>query len=141
MLIVDDEYLVRTGIRETIDWSLYDIEIIGEATNGKLGLNMALELSSDIIISDVKMPIMDGIQLADELSIEFKDTLVSASGNVVWTISDTVFNLRSQGQRLSLPVRVTSILERRNDRLVFMQFHASLPASDQPVGKSIPGNI
>lgn len=63
MLVVDDEYLVRTGIRQTIDWESYGVEIIGEATNGKQGLEMAIQLKPDVIISDIKMPVMDGLEL------------------------------------------------------------------------------
>lgn len=81
MLIIDDEYLVRTGIRETIDWSAYDVQIVGEATNGKLGLAMAKELMPDIIITDVKMPVMDGIQFAKELKeAEFSGVVIILSG-------------------------------------------------------------
>ncbi len=67
MIIVDDEYLVRRGIKETIDWKKYNIEIIGEADNGKKGLKMIKELQPDIVISDVKMPVMDGVELVKEI--------------------------------------------------------------------------
>lgn len=81
MLIIDDEYLVRMGIRETIDWESNDIEIIGEATNGKQGLQMVMELNPDIIISDIKMPVMDGMELSKELkSINFDGSIIILSG-------------------------------------------------------------
>ncbi len=67
MLIVDDEYIVRMGISETIEWNNYDIEIVGTAVNGLDALNKIEELKPDIIISDIKMPQMDGIQLAGAL--------------------------------------------------------------------------
>ena len=67
MLIVDDEYIVRMGISETIEWNEYDIEIVGTAVNGLDALRKIEELKPDIIISDIKMPQMDGIQLAGAL--------------------------------------------------------------------------
>ena len=67
MLIVDDEYIVRMGISETIEWNNYDIEIVGTAVNGLDALNKIEELKPDIIISDIKMPQMDGIALAGAL--------------------------------------------------------------------------
>jgi two-component system response regulator YesN len=67
MIVVDDEYLVRRGIRETIDWAKYNIEIIGEADNGKRGLKLIKDLRPDIVISDVKMPVMDGVELVKEI--------------------------------------------------------------------------
>lgn len=67
MIIVDDEYLVRKGIKETIDWAKYNIEIIGEANNGKNGFQLIKETSPDIVISDIKMPVMDGVQLVKKI--------------------------------------------------------------------------
>ncbi len=67
LLIVDDEYIVRMGMRDTIDWHAIDIEVVGEAANGKQGLMMAKELKPDIIITDVRMPVMDGIDMARTL--------------------------------------------------------------------------
>ena len=67
MIVVDDEYLVRTGITETIDWNKYDIEIVDTAQNGKVGLEKIELHHPDIIISDIKMPVMDGLQLVEAL--------------------------------------------------------------------------
>ena len=47
LVIVDDEYLVRLGIRETIDWAANGIEVIGDASNGKQGYEMIKELNPD----------------------------------------------------------------------------------------------
>ncbi len=76
MIVVDDEYLVRMGIRNTIEWEKYGIEIIGEATNGKAGLQMALELKPDIIITDIKMPIMDGLELVKHINESKLDCVI-----------------------------------------------------------------
>jgi two-component system response regulator YesN len=62
MLIVDDEYLVRVGIRETIEWKDHSIEIIGDADNGRTGLELAIKYNPDIIITDVRMPDLDGLE-------------------------------------------------------------------------------
>lgn len=67
MIVVDDEYLVRTGITETIDWNKYDIEIVDTAQNGKVGLEKIELHHPDIIISDIKMPVMNGLQLVEAL--------------------------------------------------------------------------
>ncbi|OBR66878.1 hypothetical protein A7K91_16735 [Paenibacillus oryzae] len=62
-LIVDDEYLVRAGLSQTVDWEDYGIQIIGEACNGKEGLEMALQLKPEIIVTDIRMPHMNGLEL------------------------------------------------------------------------------
>ncbi|MFC5404144.1 response regulator transcription factor [Cohnella soli] len=66
-LIVDDEYLVRTGIRETIDWADYGVEIIGDASNGLEGLDLALLHRPDIIVTDVRMPYMNGLEFLEKI--------------------------------------------------------------------------
>lgn len=76
MLVIDDEYLVRLGIKETIDWSQYNIEIVGEATNGQKGFELAVKLQPDIIISDIRMPIMDGLVLMKSIQKSELDTIV-----------------------------------------------------------------
>jgi len=63
ILIVDDEYLVRHGLRETIPWAELGIQIVGEAENGKKGWEAALQYQPDIILTDIKMPVMDGIEM------------------------------------------------------------------------------
>jgi two-component system response regulator YesN len=67
LFIIDDEPLVRRGIRETISWKDYDIEIIGEASNGQDGYQKIKELNPDIVISDIRMPGCTGIELLERL--------------------------------------------------------------------------
>lgn len=67
MLIVDDEYLVRLRIKETIDWQQYGVEIVGEAVDGEEGLSLALQYKPDIIITDMRMPFIDGMELMKKI--------------------------------------------------------------------------
>ncbi|THF73750.1 response regulator transcription factor [Cohnella fermenti] len=66
-LVVDDEYLVRTGIRETIDWPAYGVEIVGEADNGEDGLELALRHRPDVILTDIRMPFMNGLEFIERI--------------------------------------------------------------------------
>jgi two-component system, response regulator YesN len=68
MLLVDDEYLVRKGINETINWEEHGIKIIAEAANGEEGLEMALQYIPDIILTDIRMPFMDGLEFMSKLT-------------------------------------------------------------------------
>ncbi len=61
MLVIDDEYLVRLGIRQAIPWERHGIVVVGEAANGQQGLELALQRAPDVILCDVRMPVMDGI--------------------------------------------------------------------------------
>lgn len=67
VLIVDDEYYVREGLQTTIDWHKYRLEVIGEAEDGELGLEMAVALKPDIIITDMDMPFMDGLGFLEQI--------------------------------------------------------------------------
>ncbi|OCT15342.1 hypothetical protein A8709_14725 [Paenibacillus pectinilyticus] len=67
ILIVDDEALVRIGIKSLIPWEELGFELVGEAENGKKGLEMARAYSPDIILTDIKMPVMTGIELIKQL--------------------------------------------------------------------------
>lgn len=64
ILIVDDEFIMRQGIAHMIDWEQEGFQIIGQASNGQEALEMIKENVPDIIISDVVMPQLNGIELA-----------------------------------------------------------------------------
>ena len=64
LLIVDDEPLVQIGIKSMLNWADYGIEICGSAMNGAAALKMIEEYSPEIVITDIRMPIMNGLDLA-----------------------------------------------------------------------------
>ncbi|MDQ0091321.1 two-component system response regulator YesN [Paenibacillus anaericanus] len=68
-LVVDDEYLVRMGITQTIDWAEYNVEIVGEASNGEEGLELALLHRPDVIITDIRMPFMNGLEFIEKIRV------------------------------------------------------------------------
>ncbi|MDR1286136.1 MAG: response regulator [Treponema sp.] len=63
ILIVDDEYLVRLGLKTIIDWTEYGYVIAGEASNGREALELFNHTGADVILTDIKMPVMDGLEL------------------------------------------------------------------------------
>ena len=67
ILIVDDSKLTRVGLRATFK-SLENMEILGEAENGRQGIEMASQLKPDIILMDIGMPILDGIQATKQIN-------------------------------------------------------------------------
>lgn len=72
VLIVDDELLMRVGIRSMIDWEQHGFQVVGEAGNGREGFELALKISPDLIITDIKMPVMDGLQFIRETSEQLR---------------------------------------------------------------------
>lgn len=64
LLIVEDEYWEREGLVDFIDWKSFGIDAIYTACDGAGGLEAARRLLPDIIITDIKMPVMDGLKMA-----------------------------------------------------------------------------
>lgn len=64
VFLVDDEIVVREGIRDNINWDNTDFTLAGEAPDGEMALPLILEMKPDILITDIKMPFMDGLELS-----------------------------------------------------------------------------
>lgn len=73
MLIVDDEEIEREGMAQFIPWDQYEIELAGTAWNGVDALEQIEEKRPDIILTDIKMPVMDGIELIRKTMENFPD--------------------------------------------------------------------
>ena len=66
VLIVDDQILVRTGFRRILEEEA-DIEVVGEAGTGEEAVDLTIELEPDVVIMDIRMPRMDGIEATARL--------------------------------------------------------------------------
>lgn len=66
VLVVEDEEMIRRGLRYTFDWLQAGCVVIDEAGNGEEGLAKIKELKPDIVIADVNMPLMDGITMIEK---------------------------------------------------------------------------
>lgn len=73
LLIVDDEEIEREGMADFIPWPEYNIELIGTAVNGVEGLEKIQVHKPDIVLTDIKMPVMDGIELITRTKESFPD--------------------------------------------------------------------
>lgn len=76
MILVEDESFERHSLMNHIDWNLIGVQIIGEAANGERGLALVLELRPDIVLSDVNMPIMNGLEMARKIRAVAPDTKI-----------------------------------------------------------------
>lgn len=73
IMIVDDEAIVRIGVKSCINWEKNGFKVVGEASNGEEALQLVDKLKPDIILTDIKMPIVDGIELIKRIKLKFFD--------------------------------------------------------------------
>lgn len=78
VLIVDDDIITRTNLKALIEWEKYGFEIRGEATNGQDAINVLEDGTINIVITDISMPMMDGIALIEYLEQKHHDIKVIA---------------------------------------------------------------
>ena len=67
VFLVDDEPILLEGIRSKIDWESIGLNFAGEATDGEIALSLMQEIKPDILITDVKMPFMNGLELSSAI--------------------------------------------------------------------------
>ncbi len=67
VLVVDDEALLRTAFSSLID-AEDDLEVVGEASNGRQAVQLAARLAPDVVVMDVRMPVMDGIEATRQIT-------------------------------------------------------------------------
>lgn len=73
VFLVEDEYIVREGIKNNIDWEKNGYDFCGEASDGELAFPMISEKRPDIVITDIRMPFMDGIELSRMIKEEYPE--------------------------------------------------------------------
>lgn len=76
ILIVDDNDMDRDCLAQLIDWSKLGITVAGTAADGLEGYEAAVRLMPDFVLTDIAMPLMDGIQMTEKLKRELPDTKV-----------------------------------------------------------------
>ncbi|MDD9267044.1 response regulator [Paenibacillus sp. GCM10023248] len=81
ILIIDDDFQVLEGMKKAIPWESLEAEWAGEAVDGKEGLAMIRETSPDIVITDIYMPVMNGMEMIEQLKKEnFPGEVIILSG-------------------------------------------------------------
>lgn len=76
IIIVDDEKMIREGLVKTMPWEQMGIEVVGSSDNGRTALELAIDKKPHIILTDIRMPKMDGIEFLKRIKEELPKTKV-----------------------------------------------------------------
>lgn len=112
ILIVDDEYLVRLGLKTIIDWAEHGYTVAGEAANGREALELFNRTGADVILTDIKMPIMDGLELIRAVKKKNKNVkIVILSHYDEFTYAQEAINLGAFRYILKSELTKTNLLD------------------------------
>lgn len=76
VLIADDEPKIRKGIKKVLDWGMLDFEIVGEAEDGEMAFEKAAETLPDLLLLDICMPFINGLELINKLQTVLNDPVI-----------------------------------------------------------------
>ncbi|MDD7795805.1 response regulator [Clostridium sp. 'White wine YQ'] len=111
LFLADDEIDLIDGIKSLISWEDYDIEVVGEADNGLDALDSIISLKPDIIIMDIKMPKMTGLEVLEELTkIKIKSKCIILSGYDDFSFAKKAIELSASNYLLK-PCKPSEILD------------------------------
>ena len=114
IFLVEDEYIVREGIKNKIDWQSLGLEFVGEASDGEVGLELIEKTKPDVVMTDIKMPFMDGLTLSREVKKILPNT------EIILLTGYSDFEYAREGMRIGVaeyltkpikPAEITQTLE------------------------------
>lgn len=122
VLIVDDEPFIRQGLKILIDWGSYDYEVAAEASNGKEAIRILQSQPIDLIIADIKMPEMNGLEfigyVRGHISKNIRFIILSgyyefgyAKQAIQYKVTDYILKPIQKEELISILVRVRQDLE------------------------------
>lgn len=106
LVIVDDEYCNLEGMKEIIDWKKYNVKIVGVATDGKEGLVVVKDTNPDILIVDICMDEMDGLEMIEHLrKNNYKGKIIILSGYQFFEYAQRSIDLKVE-KYLTKPINI-----------------------------------
>ncbi len=135
LVIIDDEYYTLEGMREIIDWDKYDITVSGTASDGLEGMALVNEVNADIVIADICMQGMDGLEMIERLRKNgFRGKVIILSGYQTFEYAQRSIDLKVE-KYLTKPINpeeleitISKIVDELNEERggVFMQLTPEL---------------
>lgn len=130
VFIVEDEQLIREGMLKLVEWHKLGFEVVGEAGDGELAWPMIQELKPDIVITDIRMPFMDGLSLSRIIKQHYPDTkIIILSGYDEFEYAQKAINIGVEHYELKpiTKAQLTELLDKiREDKLKNVRQQQSL---------------
>ena len=120
ILLVDDEILVRDAIKENIDWAGLDCELTGICENGQQAAEFVKQHPVDIVLTDILMPYMDGMELSHFLHDHYPDVVIvifSGFGEFEYAKKAIQYNVSEYLLKPVTAVELTEVLNRMKEKV------------------------
>lgn len=142
VVIVDDEPKIRRGLKGLIDNMQLDMQVIGEAEDGEMALEVAKDLRPDILLVDICMPFLNGLQFIEQLKSVVKDCIIIViTGHDEFAYAQKAVKLQVFDYLLK-PVfgeQLMAVLERAQEQLVSLRLQDQyLTWANQETQKNLP---
>lgn len=110
--LVEDEVIIRENIKRMVSWEKYGFELVGEAADGEMALPLIRKSRPDILITDIKMPFMDGLTLSKLVKKEIPNIkIVILSGYDDFNYAKQAISIGVEDYLLK-PITKNALLER-----------------------------
>lgn len=120
VLLVDDEILVRDAIRENINWEKLDCELVGDCQNGQEAAEFVKANPVDIVLTDICMPYMDGMELSHFLHDNYPDIVIvifSGFGEFEYAKKAIQYDVSEYLLKPVTAMELTSVLENMKEKV------------------------
>lgn len=120
VLLVDDEILVRDAIRENIDWKGLDCELVGDCENGHEAAEFVKTHPVDIVLTDICMPYMDGMELSHFLHDNYPDVVIvifSGFGEFEYAKKAIQYNVSEYLLKPVTAVELTAVINKMKEKV------------------------
>jgi two-component system response regulator YesN len=141
VVLADDENIIREGIRASIQWGALGLELVGEAGDGEEALEMVRDRAADLLLVDINMPIMNGLELVQQLRAgDSPCKIVIISGHDEFNFAQTAIR-HGVSAYLLKPVTPDQINQTLKELVAELTEEASQSAYLQMASKQIEQNI
>ena len=120
ILLVDDEILVRDAIKENIDWKGIGCELVGDCENGRQAAEFIQENPVDIVLTDILMPYMDGMELSQFLHDNYPDIVIvifSGFGEFEYAKKAIQYNVSEYLLKPVTAMELTGVIEKMKKKV------------------------